>query len=800
MATAPNNQQPYFATNGFDKGVPNLPLDAQWARGSFLIPNDLLDNSISSNTVLEQIAQADFSSVSTTDIKKLKSNLTLFYRYWTSAYLKWTNTQLGGNIGVNSKPQFTRYADIRVPGLIYNNKVTVPVFGKNGELSPNAINIGMGRYYSEAIDDKAQRVYMRFGVPMFNTLANFLNNVFNTNLADLANTGRGPSAFYYAGWTLGKVSMFTTFPVAALLLTGVQAATRVANALGFSQFYTMKPTMPLYWSAVNDLVNQMATYRGILPPGILSNTFNFKYPSTYGNNGGNDADIAAYNKLLPTLYTSSGALNVFAIATRAQIMYDAARRELEKAENGASISELTPQFYAAKVKSAVTKAGQSVGPDSLSKLINSYKKYVGTNAPTPPVKGNAKAATNKSADKIPDWIEAGLGDIEAFFYVDPKNSKYDPQSSNKFFNYLKAEAQDGGGFAVFVVDGSGHPSESFSNDVGTTDIAGILNNAESAERQFKFSAEGGNLGGMAAPIQAILSNVKSTLAGVASGIGIGGIANFLFGKGMIEIPKFWTGSSASLPKCDYKFSLISPYGNPISQLQNIYLPLAMLLVGGLPLATGKQSYTSPFLCQVFDRGQAEIQLGLIDSISITRGTSNLAFTQEWRMLACEVNVSIVDLSNVMFMPLTSGSFFNVLAKAAGAKASQITMGLAGSTNTLVDGAIQAAAGTLELAATDENSVLYNYLLILTGASAQDALYNVSKARLALANAFKYESELSSPAFWANRVYGWSSAAWGVGALTRLYAGFSVNADLLLPADAANPKYITAQSALTTPLN
>jgi hypothetical protein len=31
----------------------------------------------------------------------------------------------------------------------------------------------MGRYYSESIDDNAQTIYMRFGVPQFNSLVDF---------------------------------------------------------------------------------------------------------------------------------------------------------------------------------------------------------------------------------------------------------------------------------------------------------------------------------------------------------------------------------------------------------------------------------------------------------------------------------------------------------------------------------------------------------------------------------------------------------------------------------------------------
>ncbi len=794
--------QPYFASSSPEPSVPNLPLDAEWARGSFLIPNDLLSSGIDTNTVLTAIADGNFESLDTALPNKLSQSDNLFYRYWTTAYLKFTNTQIGANIGVNCKPQFTRYADIRVPGLIYNNPVTVPVFGKNGNLQPNAINIGMGRYYSEAIDDKAQRVYLRFGVPMFNTLANFLSNAFNTSLADLANTGRGPSAFYYVGWTLGKVSMFTTFPVTALLLTAAQGAAKVAEALGFSQFYTMKPTMPLYWSAVNDLVNQIATYRGILPQGILSNSYNFNKPSTYTSGGGVQTDIESYNQLLPGVYTSSGALNVFAMANKAQIMMDYARDQIDKAEKGATAADLTLPYLMNHIKSAVSSVKDKVGPDTLLNMMAQYKNSIGTNSNVGAP--NTSASSTKSAktigkDKVPPSIEKGLGDVENFFYMNANKNKYDPAKSNKFINYLKSEAQTGGGFAVFIVDNTGTQSESFSNDVGQTEIAGMINGAESAERQFRYSIENGNISSLLSPIAGVLDKVKGFAAGAANAFGVGGIANYLFGKGMIEVPKFWTGSSASLPKADYKFQLNSPYGNPISQLQNIYLPLAMLLVGGLPLATGKQSYTSPFLCQVFDRGKVEINLGLIDSISVTRGTSNLGYTQEWRMLACEVSVSIVDLSNVMFMPLTAGTFFNTLVKSAEADAAEWTMGLVGSKNTLVDGGIQALAGTLELASTDENNVLYNYLLVLTGASAQDALYKVSKARLALANGLKYSSEMTTPGFWANKLYGAASNSFGGGILTRIYAGFSVNAEIMTAADAANPAYTGTGSSASLPL-
>jgi hypothetical protein len=84
---------------------------------------------------------------------------------------------------------------------------------------------------------------------------------------------------------------------------------------------------------------------------------------------------------------------------------------------------------------------------------------------------------------------------------------------------------------------------------------------------------------------------------------------------------------------------------------NIYIPLAMIMAGALPLATGKQSYTSPFLCEVHDRGRLLTRLGIIDSLSITRGTSNLGFNNVGKAMSMEISFSVLDLSSIMSMPI-----------------------------------------------------------------------------------------------------------------------------------------------------
>jgi hypothetical protein len=99
---------------------------------------------------------------------------------------------------------------------------------------------------------------------------------------------------------------------------------------------------------------------------------------------------------------------------------------------------------------------------------------------------------------------------------------------------------------------------------------------------------------------------------------------------------------------------VSPYGNPVSQIINLYIPLAMLLAGALPLAKGRQSYTPPFICEVYDRGRCQSPLAIIDSLSVTRGTGNLGFTNEGRALGIDVTFTVADLSSLVYLPISQG--------------------------------------------------------------------------------------------------------------------------------------------------
>jgi hypothetical protein len=154
-----------------------------------------------------------------------------------------------------------------------------------------------------------------------------------------------------------------------------------------------------------------------------------------------------------------------------------------------------------------------------------------------------------------------------------------------------------------------------------------------------------------------INGLKGLVAGTLDSLQMSGLMS-LAGSAFVDIPKTWRSSSADLPSTRYTMELRTPYGNHMSRFINLFVPLACLLAGALPLSTGKQSYTSPFLCQLWHRGHAQVRLGMIDSLSIQRGTGGLGWNINNECLAIDVSFSVVDLSTIMHAPIDTG--FSIL--------------------------------------------------------------------------------------------------------------------------------------------
>jgi hypothetical protein len=304
-------------------------------------------------------------------------------------------------------------------------------------------------------------------------------------------------------------------------------------------------------------------------------------------------------------------------------------------------------------------------------------------------------------------------------------------SAGDFADLAEAELKDGAGFITLRVDQQATVSETFQNTSTESDVQSAINSASATGRQARFTLANGNVTGT-------LGSVYNAIAGVVQGaadmVGIGGLAA-VAGSAFVDIPKVWESSSATLPTASYTIELRSPYGTPIARLQNLIVPLAMILAGSLPLATGKQSYTAPFLCELYSQGRQQIRLGMIESLTVTRGSGNVGWTPDGEPLGIDVSFTVVDLSSVMHMPITSN--FGIIGAAM--------MGAAGAAGGVVDAAVGAVGGEtntaegaqdilqlLKQSTYDDDNVFTDYMAVLGSLSLSNQIVPTNKLRLRLA--------------------------------------------------------------------
>jgi len=637
-----------------------------------------------------------------------------------------TDTTLGGNFVINPPPQLTRTADVKAYGIT--------AFGAKG-----FENKGMGRWYEEAIDSRSQRLYIRFGVPQFNSLLNFFANMYSPGMAIMARTGRVPGVMYEAGKMVGTVA---TLPAQPMIM--VNRALNYMLGKPSSRFYSLNQAMPLYWDAVNTIVNGLATNMGIIPRAMTveEQTRWADDRSTFTSD-----DMKAYYEVQPDIFHRWGGIDVYWIAGKAQRKANLFNEQLDRVMDsnyrGKGFKDDLPgkdtpfmARFGAAMKNIYGAYASPTNPKSY--FLQDPKdggagvdaKWTAANAY---LKAYADRADRAFAIKNADAVEQGSDKVG--MENGQKAKWWDAMTS-----FFHGENQDGSQFLGLRVDYTGPTQLSISNEAGESEISQKINSIASANRAARTNLADGKLfGGVAGEaVGAVTQGASDFIAGAADKFGMAGAAA-LAGNAQIEIPKVWMSSRASLPRMDFSLTLRSAYGNKMARLLHLYVPLACILAGGSPLATGKQSYTSPFLCEAYCRGMMQSRLAMMDNINVTHGAGNIGFTEDFEPLQLDVSFSMVDLSTVFFMPIApQGSWEATAAVAAGQMAATTPVGntignaVGGLTGTDNAGEALGQLAVLGLGSTwDDENMLTDYLALLGGLSLQDQTSAGRRLKLAI---------------------------------------------------------------------
>lgn len=574
--------------------------------------------------------------------------------YWSNAHLKFTDTSLGGNFGINCKYGFTPSADVPIAGRLSNRE--------EYNAASETLNFGMGRRYSEMFDDNDQILYLQMGDPKFQSLLSFVTHAVDYGTSVVANSGRSLMA-YYAGLAVGGViavsAVFIAFPWwgAALFLAGAVAKAFLLNDTDFS-YYRLQPAMHKYWRMVNVLATKFGVELGLLHVEALpkeADEHRIGEPTKLTSDYAEDLST-----LLPDIYDADeGYFDIFAVANKTQVLMNKQLSIERKYYGDPNNTKIFTQ------KDKIAKQEAMKFSSYIDELFKFYKNtdWMVDDTAAPKTDNEGKVETTETSEDSNDSKDE-LSKSRANATVDGdglvtvgKKAKEDNQSWwGSFFTYLDSSARHGSNFATFRVEYTGSTTETYSNSVTEVPLKDTINNVSKKARSVMFSASGGNMFGDVQ--ESILNAGKDFLMGALESVtfGLSNVVTTLMGGGFYDIPKMWDDSSFEYQRHSFKIRLEGPYGHPVAQMQDMYIPLFMLIAAVAPQQTGKAGYTTPMLCSPFIKGILNSPLAIIDSLSIERGVSNMGYDKKGRPLAIEVSFSITDLTGYPTAPLDPGIF------------------------------------------------------------------------------------------------------------------------------------------------
>lgn len=216
---------------------------------------------------------------------------------------------------------------------------------------------------------------------------------------------------------------------------------------------------------------------------------------------------------------------------------------------------------------------------------------------------------------------------------------------------------------IFYLDSLDSISESYGNSTAESSLASQINgfSDQAREIQFLFGKNGNAVADMIASGSEVTSSISQSLAGAASSIG-GGIVGSLAEKGVntvlnggkIVFPEIWSGSTYD-HSYSINFKFRSPDNDSLSIFLNVLKPYCKLLALVLPRiqqdaagAYNANAYRSPFLVRAYSKGMFNVDMGLITSMSVTKGAT-AAWNDDGLPTQIDVSLEIADLYKSLAM-------------------------------------------------------------------------------------------------------------------------------------------------------
>lgn len=130
------------------------------------------------------------------------------------------------------------------------------------------------------------------------------------------------------------------------------------------------------------------------------------------------------------------------------------------------------------------------------------------------------------------------------------------------------------------------------------------------------------------------------------------IQSFASSNGMkVVYPELWSDTDYA-KNMNFNFTFISPYGDPLSIFKYVYYPFCALLCYAMPRQAAENGFVSPFFIRGDVPGLFTCDLGMVSSMTWTKGGANNLWTKDGLPRAIDVSISVTDL--YPYLSMTSG--------------------------------------------------------------------------------------------------------------------------------------------------
>lgn len=476
-----------------------------------------------------------------------------------------------------------------------NDDIIHPFTSLNGR-----IDAGMGRVHSETYDKHQQLLHMTMGVPNFGHLRTFYNDMIEHDISAFVNGSYDRTIGAMIGGVLGR-----------LIGGAISVAWDVAVEVG--KFMVFKALFPIPFLPKLYLAYKAGSLVG---DALLMNERVTRYYD--------------FRSTMPMYYRYVNSI-LLHLAVNMGLMPDGDPDSKEGGETNGQFNSTYRKLF----------DPDSANPESLPEILrfgpNIFRILAKRDSRLDP-----SSVSNVDSD---DYLmnPEKEDDVDGWF------SGFMPRLKSSMFGADK--------FISFRVEKSTDSSESVSNNSGESALAQELNStiAQTRQRNFRFSSGNlfgeGVLGGLLDNVTGLITEFMTKALDTVTFSGLADAQ--VRGSGYADIPEVWQGSSFA-KSYSFTTTLRAPYGDPVSIMQAIYIPLACLLAAALPRSVGKNAYTSPFLIRAYCKGMFAIPLGLIDSMTIKRGASEFGWSTSMLPTVVEVSFTIKDLAPIMHIAMMGG--------------------------------------------------------------------------------------------------------------------------------------------------